>query len=126
MLTITSKIQMDRCRKEINMLTAEQMMNTTYLNTTTERLAAWEDDITRDAANEGRSKENKIDVNDVIDEMKRTDEVYLKLTAYSSAIETRNASIDSELKLLNEEMETFQKEHQSGIENDTSFWCFGG
>lgn len=110
------------------MLTAEQMMNTTYLNTTTERLAAWEDDITREvnAQNEGRSKEDKIDVNDIIDEMKRTDEVYLKLTAYSSAFETRNASIDSELKLLNEEMETFQKEHQSGIENDTSFWCFGG
>lgn len=119
---------MDRCRKEINMLTAEQMMNTTYLNTTTERLAAWEDDITREvnAANEGRSKENKIDVNEVIDEMKRTDEVYLKLAAYGDAFETRNASIDSELKLLNEEMETFQKEHQSGIENDTSFWCFGG
>lgn len=119
---------MDNYRKQANLLEFEQHCNTNYLDTATERLAgmvsAAESEINE--ANKTRDKDNQINKTDALNYFKETDETYLALEAYSTALETRNTSIDSELKMLNESMKTFEQEHQQGIKDDTSFWCFGG
>lgn len=126
MLTITSKIQMDNYRKQANLLELEQHCNSTYLDTTTERLAGMVTEAEKqiNEANKTLDKDNKIDKTEALNYFKETDETYLALEAYSTALETRNTSIDSEMKMLNESIKNFEKEHQSGIKDDTSFWCF--
>ena len=76
--------------------------------------------------NKFNKKDDKIDKTEALNYFKETDETYLALEAYSTALETRNASIDSEMKFLNEAIDAFQKEHENGIKDDTNFWCFGG
>lgn len=128
MLTITSKLQLDNYRKQANLLELEQHCNANYLDTATERLAGMVADATAEIneENKGRDSNNKLDKTEALNYFKETDETYLALEAYSTALETRNASIDSEMKFLNDAIESFEKEHQQGIQDDTSFWCFGG
>ncbi len=128
MLTITSKLQLDNYRKQANLLELEQHCNANYLDTATERLAGMVSSAEADinAENKLRDKDDKIDKTEALNYFKETDETYLALEAYSTALETRNASIDSEMKFLNEAIDAFQKEHENGIKDDTNFWCFGG
>lgn len=128
MLTITSKLQLDNYRKQANLLELEQHCNANYLDTATARLASMVSEATAEinAENKDRDTNNKIDKTEALNYFKETDETYLALEAYSTALETRNASIDSEMKFLNDAIESFEKEHQQGIQDDTSFWCFGG
>ena len=119
MLTITSKLQMDQYRKEANLLEFEQHIQSNLLTKLTSRIA----DIKSET--ESAAKLNNVDKADALKELEDNPN-YIKLCAQSSACETRNASIESELKMLNEAMSSFEKEHQAGIKEDTTFWCFGG
>lgn len=111
MLTITAKLQYDQCRKDINKLQFEQSMISNALETTTSRLSKMEN----------ACGDNK----DALAALKATG-TYQDLAAYGDALEARSASIESELELLDAEMDNFEKLHQSGIQESTTFWCFGG
>lgn len=133
MLTITSKLQMDQCRKEKNLLLLEQSIQMNETSKITRRLDSYESAVVKEAkeATEAWNKANpnnkkNFDKDSFLQELQMTDEVYIELSAYNATCETRNAAIETELKVLDQAMKTFESEHQAGVEKDTAFWCFGG
>ncbi len=111
MLTITAKLQYDQCRKDINKLLYEQSVIANQIEITASRLDKME----------SACGDNK----DALADLKKT-AAYQDLAAYDSSLDSRKESIETELELLNAEMDNFEKLHQQGIQESTTFWCFGG
>ena len=126
MLTITSKIQMDQCRKQLNELSFESMIISNDADKITRRLTSYEEDALTVAQRQAEAQGKKLDKDQFLKDLKSSDPTYTQLYAVSTAMETRQASIESEMKVLDDAMEAFEKEHQAGIKSDTTFWCFGG
>ncbi len=105
MLTVTSKLQYDQCRREINLLELEQSIKSRELQKVTSRISNMKDTYGEEAC-EGVQE-------------------YQDLVAYNSELEVRNKSIATELEVLNADMKSFQKLEENGIKEQTSFWCFG-
>lgn len=106
MLTVTSKLQYDQCRKEINLLELEQSIKARELQKVTGRISAMKDKYGEEACEQVQE--------------------YKDLVAYNSELEVRNTSIASELEVLNADMKSFQKLEENSIKDATSFWCFSG
>lgn len=108
MLTVTSKVQINAMRKQKNALEFEQMMITNQQ----QMYAASLDSI-----------QIKTGLSD--SELKDNAE-YMKLVAASDACEERGDLIATEIELLEEDMAAFEQYHQNGVQQDTTYWCFGG
>ena len=106
MLTVTSKLQYDQCRREINLLELEQSIKARELQKVTGRISNLKDAYGEEAC-------------ESVPE-------YQDLVAYNSELEVRNKSIETELKLLRDDQKAFQKLQENGIKEQTSFWWFGG
>lgn len=116
MLTVTAKLQYDQCRKEINKLQYEQHVIANQKECIMSQLTPIR------AEYEQYKKDHKDeDIGKLED-----NPTYCNLAAKEDALDTRKEAIESELKLLNEEMTNFQKLHEQGITESTTFWCFGG
>ncbi len=111
MYTIYSKIEADQLRHKVNLLQHEQTTVANALASATEVVASME-------AEAGDDKE-------ALKIIKQSDD-YVEWHAAEVTLEARSDSIETEIKLLNEEMKNFEKGSQQGIKEATSFWCFGG
>lgn len=111
MYTVSSKIQADRLRHEVNLKQFELTKITNALNSATEAVHAMEEEAGDD------KEELKI--------IKNSDQ-YRTWHAYETSLDAQQDSLEDEIKLLNEEMKNFEKGSQNGIKESTSFWCFGG
>ena len=111
MLTVTSKIQYDQARKEKNLLEFQQILNTNKLDRITKQIASYKEDAK--AAG-------------VTDAVLKDDVQYKAMVAEQTTYDTINDNIGTQLEALNQEMDSFLKLEQSGIQSATTFWCFGG
>ena len=50
---------------------------------------------------------------------------YKELAAYSTAYETKVANLDTEIKLLENQIKSFDSAITENVKESTSFWCFG-
>lgn len=111
MLTITSKLQYDQARKESNLLKFEQVLNANELDKITSQLASVEQQ-----AKDAGYKDSEI----------KDYPVYQELVAKQTEYDTRKDSIESQLELLEQDMDSFLNLQKDGIQDQTTFWCFGG
>lgn len=111
MLTVTSKLQYDQARKEKNLLAFEQVLNTNKLKRITEQISSFKSEAK--AAG-------------VTEEVLQDDPDYQALVAEQSAYVTRKDNIDTQIELLEQDMDTFLNLEKDGIQDSTTFWCFGG
>ena len=108
MLTITSKLQLNDMRRQKSDLEFEMMVNSNKINMYANIMGAIE-------------SQTGLSSDDLKDEPE-----YRQFVAAEDALEERNTQISHELSLLDEDIKSFQSYHQTGVKNDTSFWCFGG
>lgn len=111
MLTVTSKLQYDQARKEANLLKFEQVLNANKLDRITKQLSSFEAEA---------------EANGIKDDVLKDDPDYQALVAEQSAYDTRNDNIATQLELLNQDMDSFLSLEKEGIQDSTTFWCFGG
>lgn len=111
MLTVTSKLQYDQARKERNLLAFEQVLNANKLERITQQISSFEADA--EAAG-------------VTDDVLQDDPDYQALVAEQTAYDTRNDNIATQMTLLEQDMDSFLSMEKEGIQDSTSFWCFGG
>lgn len=111
MYTVSSKIQADRLRHEVNLKQFELTKISNALESATEAVHAMEEEAGDD--------------HDLLKEIKSSDD-YKTWHAYEVSLDSQKDSLEDEIKLLNEEMKNFNKGSQNGIKESTSFWCFGG
>ncbi len=111
MFTVTSKLNYDKLRQEQNAAQYEQMLIQSSLNNTQKAMEGF---LT--LAN-GDTKYEK--------ELKQ-DEYYIKLVADETLYETQLDNLDTQLEMLEEEIDTYQEGIKQGIEQSTNLWCFGG
>ena len=50
---------------------------------------------------------------------------YKELAAYSTAYETKVANLDTEIKLLENQIKSFDSAITDNVKESTSFWCLG-
>ena len=50
---------------------------------------------------------------------------YKELAAYSTAYETKVANLDTEIKLLENQIKSFDSAITENVKESTSFWCLG-
>lgn len=111
MLTVTSKLQYDQSRKEANLLKFEQVLNANKLSRITKQIASFESDAKAAGVEESVVKD---------------DPDYQALVAEQTAYDTRNDNIATQLTLLEQDMDSFLSLQKEGIQDATTFWCFGG
>lgn len=107
---LTSKIRYDQCQKEISRLNYEQIINTLNLNHAVSDLKWFDEKYGTDQSQWS-------------DEVK---DGYAELEAEQELYDTKNDHIATELEVLKNEMEAFNKLEQNGVKEATNFWCFGG
>ena len=73
-------------------------------------------------------------VNDKLDDLEsscksdsnlKNNSYYKELAAYSTTYETKVASLNTEIELLQSQMKEFEKALSNNVKESTSFWCFG-
>lgn len=111
MYTVTSKIQADKLRHEINVKQYNLILVSNAYNTAAEAVNAMEEYC-------GDDKEALKELKDEPD--------YQKWHAAETTLDAKKDSLETEIKLMEEEMKNFEKGSQNGIKESTSFWCFGG
>lgn len=111
MLTVTSKLQYDQARKEKNLLAFEQVLNANKLQRITAQISSFEADAKAEGVEESVIKD---------------DPDYQALVAEQTAYDTRNDNIATQMELLEQDMDAFLNLEKDGIQDSTTFWCFGG
>ena len=111
MFTVTSKIQADRLRHEVNLKQFELTKISNALESATSAVHAMEEEAGDDK--------------DALKIIKESD-TYRTWHAYETSLDAQQDSLEDEIKLLNEEMKNFEKGMQTGIKESTTLWCFGG
>lgn len=110
-LLISSKLQYDQARKEKNLLTYEQTINANELEKITSQLSSFKQECKDDGYKDSEIEDTPY---------------YQELTAKQTAYDTRNDSIATEIELLDQQMDSFLELHKEGIQESTTFWCYGG
>lgn len=113
MFTATSKLQLDRVRNEYNKKVFEQMIVSRDLEVATEKVSS----IQSEAESQCGSKSEA-------DKFLKDSDDYNALVAYESVLDEQQKNLDTEIDLLEKEMETFQSCLEKGIEQSTNMWCF--
>jgi len=150
MLSATFKIQYDQCRKEYNTLTFQQdvamrgceavkarmtcKMSEVEQNATAQWNGTVDGYVAQNMSESDAEKTTKkvlgsSSLSDFIKKVQaqeRADDDYRQLAAYESYYETQNDTIGQELEDLESEMKNFQEQHTKGIQEQTTFACFGG
>lgn len=113
MFTATSKLQLDRVRHEYNAKTFEQSIVSRRYEEAAEMVSS----IESEAESQCGSK------SDATKALKENSD-YKDLVAYESVLEEQKNNLDTELELLEKEMDTFQNCLEKGVEQSTQMWCF--
>ena len=103
MLTVTSKFQLNELKQRQNRLEFEQIVNSNYIDMYTDMVGALE----YQAEKAGYSK----------DEFEDSTQ-YKVLIASEEYFEERNDALDTELKVLDEEIKNFENLHQNSVKGD--------
>ncbi|MBR1942579.1 hypothetical protein IJ843_02450 [bacterium] len=152
MLSATFKMQYDQCRKDYNALSFEQDVNLRGLESIKARMTCKQSQAEQEATAQwngtydayisqglsesdakkatrqsiGCSSDSLSNYIKEVQANERRDADYRQLAAYEQLYETRKDTIDQELEDLENEMKVFQEQHTKGIQEQTTFACFGG
>ena len=105
MLLTTFKVQYQRARSEYEAKVYEQDSIARSLEAVTAKLT----DITSAAGSSTSYKSS---------------EVYKNLVAYQNVYDTKKAQLDTEIKVLDEQMKSYKEAMKKGIKDNTSWSCF--
>ncbi len=110
MFTVTSKLQYDKLKQEQCRLSFDEMCKNNTMNTLAKSIENFEAEAGGD---EKKLKQIKSEAS------------YRYLVAAEDAIEVEIDNIDAQLEMLEDEIKNYEQGIQDGIEQSTTFWCFG-
>ena len=105
MAFLALKLSYDRARTEYNQKAYEETIGKSVLNSLTEKI----DDIEATAGSKDNLKNNS---------------AYQDLVAYQMAYDTKLATLETEMKTLKADMDSFKEAMTKGVQEESSWSCF--